>query len=245
MIDLRRFKLLTFDCYGTLIDWESGIMDVVRPWLAAIGAAIPGDLILSSFAIHQAKHQQHRPARLYPDVLARTWHDIEGTFGWSADSDRATRFANSVAQWPAFADTVPALAYLARHYKLAILSNVDNKSLSGTMARLRAPFAFTVTAEDVGAYKPSRPHFEEALRQAGRIGIAPEQILHVAQSKHHDIQPARAFGLASVWVNRRHGRPGSGATLATDAEPDITVTSLAELVHLHQSESGAATAMRR
>jgi 2-haloacid dehalogenase len=238
MIDLRRFKLLTFDCYGTLIDWEAGIIGIVRPWLGTLGASVPGDLILSSFAIHQAKHQQYRPARLYPDVLARTWHDIEGTFGWPVDKDRAERFASSVMHWPPFEDTVSALAYLARHYKLGILSNVDNKSLAGTMALLRAPFAFTVTAEDVGAYKPSRPHFEEALRRASRIGVASDEILHVAQSKHHDIRPARALGLASVWVNRRHDKPGSGATLATAAEPDLTLNSLADLVALHQTQTG-------
>ncbi len=232
-IDFARVKLVTFDCYGTLIDWETGIVDLVRPWLAQLAPALPPDLVLSAFALMQAKHQQARPTLLYPEVLRRTWVDIEGQFGWPADAARATAFAASVPGWPPFADTVAALRVLGTGRKLAILSNVDNASLAGTLPRLDVPFAFTVTAEDVASYKPGAPHFETMLAKAQALGIARDEILHVAQSKHHDIVPGRQFGLTTVWVNRRHGRPGSGATLATDASPDLTVTSLAELVAQH------------
>ena len=143
--------------------------------------------------------------------------------------------------WPPFADTVESLKYLSRFYKLVILSNVDNASLEGTVRRqLQVPFELTVTAEDVASYKPGLPHFTRTFEQLAAKGIAKDEILHVAQSKHHDIRPGRELGLTTVWVNRRHGRPGSGATLATDAVPHLTVNSLAELVALHKGRSFSA-----
>jgi 2-haloacid dehalogenase/putative hydrolase of the HAD superfamily len=241
MIAFDRYKVLTFDCYGTLIDWETGIEAVVRPWLAA-GSPVPPDLVITCFALHQAKHQQTRPTLLYPEVLRRTWRDIEGTFGWDADGEHAEAFAASVPAWPPFADTIESLRYLSGFYKLAILSNVDNASLGGTIQRFGFPVDLTVTAEDVASYKPGRPHFERAIERLAAMRIAKGEILHVAQSKHHDIAPGRAFDLTTVWVNRRHDRKGSGATLATDAEPDLTVNSLAELVALHKARAQAATA---
>ena len=243
MLDFDKFKVVTFDCYGTLIDWETGINRLVTPWLDQISSPVPIDLVITSFALHQAKHQQTRPALLYPEVLSRTWRDIEGTFGWAENPDHAAAFASSVPNWPPFADTVESLRYLARFYKLAILSNVDNASLAGTLTQLEVPFDMTVTAEDVQSYKPARPHFDRAIEELGAMGIAKDEILHVAQSKHHDIKPGRELGLTTVWVDRRHGRAGSGATLATDAMPDLTVTSLAELVALHKSRPSHAVAV--
>lgn len=241
MIAFDRFKVLTFDCYGTLIDWETGIEAVVRPWLAA-GSPVPLDLVITCFALHQAKHQQTRPTLLYPEVLRRTWRDIEGTFGWDENGDHAEAFAASVPAWPPFADTIESLRYLAGFYKLAILSNVDNASLRGTIQHFGFPIDLTVTAEDVASYKPGRPHFERAIERLGGMGIAKHEILHVAQSKHHDIAPGRALDLTTVWVNRRHNRKGSGATLATNAEPDLTVNSLAELVALHKARAHTTAA---
>lgn len=234
MIDLESFKALTFDCYGTLIDWEAGIAAVVSPWLDGLSPPVPVDLVISAFAIMQAKHQQARPALLYTDVLARAWTDVEHTFGWPADASRGIAFASSVGSWPPFADTVAALRYLEQHYRLAILSNVDNASLARTLTRLEVPFDLTVTAEDVGSYKPGLPHFERAFAKFAEMGISKREILHVAQSKHHDIAPARQLGLTCAWVNRRHGKKGSGATLAADARPDLSVVSLAELVAMHR-----------
>lgn len=243
MVDFDKFKAVTFDCYGTLIDWETGITQLVRPWIDAINPAIPTDLVITSFALHQAKHQQTRPTLLYPEVLARTWKDIERTFGWQENPAHAAAFAASVPDWPPFADTVESLKYLARFYKLVILSNVDNASLEGTLRRqLEVPFEMTVTAEDVASYKPGLPHFTRTFEQLAARGIAREEILHVAQSKHHDIRPGRELGLTTVWVNRRHDRPGSGATLATDAEPHLAVKSLVELVALHKARPPKASA---
>jgi 2-haloacid dehalogenase len=242
MIDFDRFKVLTFDCYGTLIDWETGIESLIRPWLLTLDSPMPSDLVITSFALHQAKHQQVRPALLYPEVLARTWKNIEGTFGWEADDGHREAFSRSVGDWPPFADTVGSLRYLSRFFKLAILSNVDNASLKRTLVRLEVPFDLTVTAEDVGSYKPGLPHFERAIAELSKQGIAQDEILHVAQSKHHDVVPGRALGLTTVWVNRRHDRKGSGATLATDAEPHMMVTSLAELVAAHKARPRASGA---
>jgi 2-haloacid dehalogenase len=242
MIAFDKYQAMTFDCYGTLIDWETGIETVVHPWLAEMKNPVPIELVITCFALHQARHQQTRPAPLYPEVLRRTWKNIEGTFGWGENLDRADAFAASVPHWPPFADTIGALRYFADFYELAILSNVDNRSLRGTLGQLTVPFAFTVTAEDVESYKPGRPHFAQSIERMARMGIAREQILHVAQSKHHDIKPGRELGLTTVWVDRRYGKKGSGATLATDASPDLTVTSLAELVALHKEPTPEVSA---
>ena len=240
MIDFGRFKALTFDCYGTLIDWDSGISELVIPWLQEMKSAVPPDLVVSTFALMQARHQQVRPALLYPEVLRRTWRDIEEQFGWDENSAHADAFAHGVGSWRPFADTVESLRYLSHFYKLGILSNVDNASVATTLELLEVPFFTVVTAEDVKSYKPGLPHFEEAVRRFAASGIQKSEILHVAQSKHHDMIPGREFGLTTVWVNRRHGKKGTGATLAATAEPDLTVNSLAELVTLHNSQSSMA-----
>ncbi len=236
MIDFSKYRVLTFDCYGTLIDWDGGITELVRPWLAELDPRLPPDLLLTSFALMQAKFQQVRPVLLYADVMRRTWSDIEGTFGWQTDPAHANAFAESVGTWPPFPDTVESLRYLERFYRLAILSNVDNSSLGKTLKLLQVPFALTVTAEDAETYKPSLALFNKAIAMLDDMGISRNEILHVAQSKHHDINPGRELGLTTVWVNRRQGQMGSGATLATEAEPHLTVTSLEELVELHQGQ---------
>lgn len=236
MIEFKKYRALTFDCYGTLIDWESGIKQLVRPWLVQLDPRPPSNLLLTSFALMQAKFQQVRPVLNYADVLRRTWGDIEGTFGWQPDASHAEQFAGSVGGWPLFSDTVESLRYFQRFYRLAILSNVDNCSLSKTLKLLQVPFSLTVTSQDAGAYKPSLAVFEKAIALLGDMGISKYEILHIAQSKHHDISPGRALGLATVWVNRRFDQKGSGATLATDAEPDLAVNSLEELVSIHKEQ---------
>jgi len=237
MLDFSKYKVLTFDCYGTLIDWDSSITDIVTPWLNEMQSPVPPDLVVSTFALMQAKHQQTRPALLYPEVLRRSWRDIEEQFGWPEDQDRAESFARSVPAWRPFADTIESLRYLSRHFELAILSNVDNASLAETLKVLEVPFVFTVTAEDVGSYKPGRPHFDTAAEEIKKRGLGKNEWLHVAQSKHHDIAPGNALELATVWVNRRHGKKGTGATLAATAEPMLTVKTLGELVDLHKGSA--------
>jgi 2-haloacid dehalogenase len=240
MLAFSKFKLLTFDCYGTLIDWDTSISKLVQPWLLEMKSQVPADLVVSTFALMQAKHQQTRPALLYPEVIRRSWRDIEEQFGWDENPARADEFARSVPFWRPFADTVESLRYLSQHFVLGILSNVDNASLAGTLRMLEVPFLFTVTAEDVSSYKPGQPHFDAAIEEAARHGIEKGEILHVAQSKHHDISPGNRLDLTTVWVNRRHGMKGTGATLAATADPSLTVNSLAELVELHKSAQGAS-----
>lgn len=239
MLAFSKFKLLTFDCYGTLIDWDSSISRLVQPWLAEMKSQVPADLVVSTFALMQAKHQQTRPTLLYPEVLRRSWRDIEEQFGWDENLARADEFARSVPFWRPFPDTVESLRYLSQHFALGILSNVDNASLAGTLKMLEVPFLFTVTAEDVSSYKPGQPHFDSAIAHAARHGIEKSEILHTAQSKHHDIAPGNRLGLTTIWVNRRHGKKGTGATLAASADPTLTVNSLAELVDLHKSAQAA------
>lgn len=231
MIAATGKQVLTFDCYGTLIDWESGILARVRPWLADAGRGeVPDDLLLTAFALHQARHQQPRPALPYPEVLRLTWRDMAATFGLPSSVNQEQLFAESCGDWPPFPDTVAALERLARHFKLVILSNVDSASLARSLGLLRAPFLLTITAENVGSYKPGLAHFEAAVSQLAGQGVPKESILHVAQSRHHDVDPASRLGIPTVWVNRRHNKPGTGATIANAAEPYATVLSLAELV---------------
>nr|WP_255569489.1 HAD-IA family hydrolase [Neoroseomonas alba] len=221
---------MTFDCYGTLIDWESGIIATVRPWLEAAGRAeIPDDLVLSAFALHQARHQQTRPALLYTEVMARTWADIQASFGLPEDAEQCAAFARSCGDWPPFPDTVSALRRLSTRFALAILSNVDEASLARSLVRLEVPFLLTVTAERVGSYKPGLPHFETAFEDLAARGYDRGSILHVAQSRHHDVEPAAKLGLPVVWVNRRYGQRGTGATIANAAVPTARVQSLAAL----------------
>lgn len=239
MLDFDKYKILTFDCYGTLIDWETGIAKIVGPWLVEMQENVPMDLILSSFALHQAKHQAVRPTLLYTELLRRVWADIEGTFGWEHNPERADAFAHGAGEWEPFGDTVESLRYLSKFYKLAILSNVDNPTLKRSLVKLEVPFEFTVTAEDVNSYKPGAPHYERAFELLEARGLSKSDVLHVAQSKHHDIKPGREFGLDTAWINRRHGKKGTGATLSTEAEPDLAVTSMAEFVAQHKAASKA------
>ena len=229
-IDATGKRVITFDCYGTLIDWETGIIARVRPWLDAAGRQdIPDDLVLSAFALHQARHQQPRPALGYQEVLARSWADIQATFGLPEDPAQARAFAESCGDWPAFPDTVAALRRLAGRFALVILSNVDDASLARSLRTLEVPFLLTVTAERVGSYKPGLAHFETAVAELAARGFPRESILHAAQSRHHDVEPAAKLGLPTVWVDRRRGKRGTGATIANTAVPFAVVTSLAEL----------------
>lgn len=229
-IDATDRRVLTFDCYGTLIDWESGITARVGPWIAEAGRReIPPDLILVAFALHQSRHQQPRPALPYREVLARSWADVQASFGLPEDAAQCEAFAQSCGDWPPFADTVAALRRLASRFALGILSNVDDASLARSLRLLEVPFLLTVTAERVGSYKPGLPHFETAVAELEAQGMPKEVILHVAQSRHHDVEPAARLGIPTVWVDRRHGKRGIGATIANTAQPAARVPSLAAL----------------
>ncbi|MSP67474.1 MAG: haloacid dehalogenase type II [Alphaproteobacteria bacterium] len=235
---LTDFTTLTFDCYGTLIDWESGILAALRPWRERSGVTMTDNGLLEAYGAIESRQEAATPAAPYPAILGATLGELSSSLGHPASRDEADAFAASVGDWPAFPDSRAALQYLKRHFKLVILSNVDRASFARSNARLGVAFDAIVTAEDVGSYKPDARNFQHLLRTLADRGIAEEQVLHTAQSKFHDIGPARAIGLATNWIDRRAGKAGGGATPpAADATPDFTHTSLADFVTAHQAAS--------
>lgn len=227
------FRLLTFDCYGTLIDWEAGILDLLRPWSAAYQLQPSDDELLAAFAAAESAVQRSTPEALYSDVLRDAMARIATAFGKTATAGEQAALGDSVGDWPAFPDTEASLRTLKSWHKLMVVSNVDKASFAKTRHKLGVELDGLVTAEEVGAYKPDKRMFERAFAVARDMGVQPRQILHVGQSVFHDIAPAKELGVATVWVDRRAGKSG-GATPKSDAAPDLRVTSLAELVAIEQ-----------
>jgi 2-haloacid dehalogenase len=211
-LDLTKFKALSFDCYGTLIDWETGISAVLRPWAREQGIELGDEELLRAYGDHEGAVQREPPSALYPDVLATAFRRTGEELGAPVSDEWAQRLGGSVGDWPAFPDSPDALARLARRYKLIILSNVHRAGFAASNERLRGDFAAIITAEDVGAYKPAENHFRALDAALPGLGVDRSELLHVAQSLFHDHVPARREGLPSVWINRRHDRPGWGAT---------------------------------
>jgi putative hydrolase of the HAD superfamily len=210
--DLTTFKALSFDCYGTLIDWEAGLAAVLVPWAAEQRLDLTAEDLLLAYADNEGAVERETPSALYPDVLAEAFRRTGSTLGTQVSDEWATRLGNSVPDWPAFPDSAEALARLSGHYQLIILSNVHRAGFAGSNRQLRGDFAAVITAEDVGAYKPAENHFRALDAKLAELGVDRSQLLHVAQSLFHDHVPAKREGLPSVWINRRHGRPGWGAT---------------------------------
>lgn len=211
-MDLTKYRALSFDVYGTLIDWEAGIASVLSQWAGTEGLALSDEELLVTYAANEAAAAREEPGALYPQILAeafrRTAVDLK-----RAESERwAQRLGTSVPDWPAFDDSPEALAQLSQRYQLIIVSNVHREGFAGSNEHLRGDFAAVITAEDVGAYKPADAHFDALERTLDELGIERSQLLHVAQSLFHDHVPTRRRGLDSVWINRRHDRPGWGAT---------------------------------
>jgi 2-haloacid dehalogenase len=217
---LTDFQALSFDCYGTLIDWEAGLAAVLAPWARRRGLDLTNEELLTGYAPFEAVVEAEHPAELYPDVLARSMRLLGDKLGAEVTGDDAARMASSVPDWPAFPDSPAALAALGRHFKLIILSNVDRASFAASNAKLGAEFTSILTAQDIGSYKPSQRNFDALAGEAARLGVEPGRLLHVAQSLFHDHVPAKRAGLHTVWINRRHAQPGWGATL----EPPAPVT---------------------
>jgi len=211
-LDLTEYKALSFDCYGTLIDWEAGIAAVLAPWAREQRLDLSDEDLLLAYADNEAAVERETPAALYPDVLATAFRRTGDRLQRSVSDEWAQRLGNSVPDWPAFPDSADALARLARHYKLIILSNVHRDGFAGSNRRLHGDFAAIITAEDVGAYKPADNHFRALDTTLPKLGVDRTELLHVAQSLFHDHVPAKREGLPSVWINRRHDRPGWGAT---------------------------------
>jgi len=220
---LSDFSVLTFDCYGTLIDWERGILNAVRPVLARHGRGdVADDTILECYADLEAAAESGS-FRPYRDVLRDVATRLFDRFGVDSDDAGQNVLVDSLPNWPPFADTVEALRRLAMWYRLAIISNIDDDLFDGTARRLGVRFEHIATARAAGAYKPSLSVFEHAARQ---FGVERDRWLHVAQSRYHDIAPAQRFGLRCVWIDRRRGRGGGGATKPSDAVPDLALPDL-------------------
>jgi 2-haloalkanoic acid dehalogenase type II len=235
---LGDFSALTFDCYGTLIDWESGILAALRPWRERNKLTVDDDELLAMFGNAESRHETAQPTTLYPEILARTLRDLAAELRAPASEAEIAAFAGSVRDWPAFADSPAALAYLKQHFKLVIVSNVDRESFRHSNARLGVAFDAIVTAQDSGAYKPALNHFHMAFERLAAVGVGKDKILHVAQSLYHDHVPAKRLGLHTAWINRRAGRSGAGATPhAAPVTPDWEVPSLAALGELHRRET--------
>jgi len=230
---LTDFEALSFDCYGTLIDWEAGIAAVLRPWAERHRIDLEQDQLLEAYAAHEADAENEHPAERYPDILARSFRNLGEQLGTPVSNADATVLANSVPEWPAFDDSHDALTFLGERFKLIVLSNVDRVSFAASEARLGVEFTSVLTAEDVGSYKPSPRNFEALAAEAQRLGIEHGNLLHVAQSLFHDHVPAKRAGLPTVWINRRHDRSGWGATPPPQARvtPDWQFSSMAAFVN--------------
>lgn len=241
-MSLTRFKVLTFDCYGTLIDWESGMIEALKPLTDRVDSKKSRNEILEAHARHESSQQVQTPTKLYRDLLPIVYKRLAEEWGVSVTHEECVVYGRSVRDWPAFDDSAEALRYLKQFYKLVILSNVDNESFSFSNKRLQVEFDAIITAEDVGDYKPSDKNFQVMIERLGcGLGgqrIRKEDILHTAESLFHDHKPANRFGLASCWIYRRHKDEGFGATMNPGEPPgyDFRFTSMAELAKAHQDQ---------
>lgn len=235
MLDFSRFRLLTFDCYGTLIDWETGIFGALRPILAAHGKSL-GDaqlLELYSDLEMQAEQGDFCP---YREILQTVVRGFGERLGFKPSEAEIRSLPESLPAWPAFPDTAAALGRLKTRYQLAITSNVDDDLFAWTAPKLGVPFDFVITAQQARAYKPSLRVFE--LAQA-RTGVSRDQWLHVGQSVFHDVVPAKSLGISTVWVNRASPRAGAGAAKAAVGQPDLEVPDLKTLAEIALDRSRA------
>jgi 2-haloacid dehalogenase len=239
---LSDFKVLTFDCYGTLIDWETGMLAALQPLTRAaatrLGKPLDPNAILQAHARHEVAAQRQTPAKLYRDILATVYRRLAEEWGVAVRWEECLTYGRSVGQWPAFPDSGPALAILKRYFKLVIVSNVDNQSFGLSNARLGVTFDAVYTAEDIGSYKPDARNFTYMIDNLARLGFAKGDILHTAESLFHDHVPANAAELSSCWIYRRHAQDGFGATLDPGPRPrtDFVFQSMAGMVAAHQAE---------
>jgi len=210
---LAQFRVLSFDCYGTLIDWETGILDALEPLRAKSAVRGTDQEILSAFGAYESALEAEHPSMPYSELLGMVHERLAQRLGSKPDPEAAKAFGSSVGCWPAFADSAEALRRLKQRYVLVILSNVDRAGFAGSQSRLGIEFDHVFTAEDIGSYKPSLRNFEYMMERLAAEGFAKEEILHTAQSLFHDHAPANRVGLHSAWINRQAGRPGATPTL--------------------------------
>lgn len=227
MFDRRRIHALTFDCYGTLINWEAGILKALRPLLSTYGKRPSDAELLTLYARFEADEESRGDEFIpYRTVLGNVMARIGEHFGLELIERERDRLAASLPTWQAFPDTAPALQRLAEHFTLAVCSNVDDDLFATTMPKLGVEPAWVVTAQYCRSYKPRSRHFRVAM---GLLELAPDQVLHVAQSKHHDIAPAKALGMRTAWINRPSAVPDLGVAPHSNAVPDLSFRDLTSL----------------
>lgn len=226
MLKWDNFEVLTFDCFGTLIDWKTGIWEAIRPTFLAHGVDIDREQLFERYAEAEFESESEQYFE-YRMVLRRTMGIICAKQGFQASELELESFVDSMAKWPAFTDSAHALRALQKKYKLAVISNVDDDLFREATGKLEVDFSWVITAQQARCYKPSLAIFQLAFE---RIGLPKHKILHIAQSLFHDIAPAQSLRLANVWVNRRREKHGPGATLPANVTPDWEVSDLTELV---------------
>jgi 2-haloacid dehalogenase len=233
MLDFRQFKLLSFDCYGTLIDWETGIFSALRPVLAAHGKSLADDELLNVYSELESEAEQGE-FRCYREILQSVVRGFGERLGFKPTDAQTHSLPDSVPNWRPFPDTVEALRRLKARYQLAVISNVDDDLFAATARRLEVAFDHVITAQQARAYKPSSAIFHLAQQRSGTM---PARWLHAGQSIYHDVIPARSLGIATVWVNRPSSRPGAGAAKAASGQPDLEVPDLKTLAQMALSQS--------
>lgn len=232
MLDFNQFEVVSFDCYGTLIDWEKGILPPLKQLLSNREIDFSDDGTLELFAEFESELEKDKSDYIeYRKILQEIVKRFGQRFNFEpTETESGTEInclVDSLKNWQPFPDTVAALSALKQKYKLAVISNIDDDLFAGTAKHLKVEFDWLITAPQVRSYKPSTRNFEIALET---MGIPPEKLLHVAQSVYHDIVPATSMGISTVWVNRRQGKAGFGATLPASAQPDLEVPDLKTLV---------------
>ena len=236
---LNDYKMLSFDTYGTLIDWESGIYNGLQPLLDKVPIKLDRDEVLELFAEHELAQQRANPTQVYSSLLSDVARSIAQKWQIKISDVEAEDFGRSVKHWPAFEDAAASLKYLRRHYLMVTLTNCDRISYMGSNARLEIEWDAIYTAQDVGCYKPSGRNFDYLFERARQdLGVLPHEILHVAQSLTHDMVPATAAGMTKLWINRRHADGGYGATAPPEGEFTIEqeFNSMADFAEAHRKE---------
>jgi len=238
---LSDYKALTFDVYGTLIDWESGMVNGLKPLTDQVSQTLTRDDILEAHAYYESTTQKWTPSKKYYELLPVVYRRLAEEWGAEVTWEQCEAYGLSVRQWPAFSDSIEALKYLKKHFKLIVLTNTDNLSFSGSNARLGIHFDGVYTAEDIGSYKPNDRNFEYMIETLGRTGIQKDEILHTAESMFHDHAPANKHGLNNCWIYRRYEKEGFGATMNPGEMPkyDFRFDSMADMVKAHQVEQNS------
>ena len=225
MLDFSGVRVLSFDCYGTLVDWEAGILSALRPLLSRTGKDLPDYRLLELYGRLEREAQAQSPFINYKAVLQSVAERLDAQLGLGMGSQSKNALVDSLADWPLFPDTTTALQALKARFKLAIISNVDDDLFQATQSRLGVPFDWVITSEQLGSYKPSPENFRSAMRT---MDVLPVNHVHVAQSLYHDIQPGHALGLKTVWINRK----GAASTPMVNSQPDLEVPDLVSLAAL-------------